>query len=300
MPEPAEVMLLATPAPPGIFLLARNGKVAAAVCRDRQLRVWALPDNRLLRSIEIGSRRFDSITISEDGAWIAAGDHDGIYTVWNTATGAEKMRLRMPWYAMTIAFSPDASRLAIAPTGEPVQIYELASGKKIFELQRAVGGTQAVAFSPDGSRIATADADTVVRIYDGRNGELLARYTEFLLEPLAVSFAPDGTRVLAAGGDKVVVALDAATGKAVYRSEKLADPVAYLDVSPDGKLAAAALMHADNLRMPAPFVISEIASGRKVQEWLPKTRLIGGGWTTDGRLLAATGTEKGVQVWRVR
>ena len=85
-----------------------------------------------------------------------------------------QLTLSMPFYPSALAFAPDGARLAIAPVGEPVQIYDLASHSKTVELQRPVGGTAALAFSRDGSRIATADADTVVRIYDTRSGALLA------------------------------------------------------------------------------------------------------------------------------
>jgi WD40 repeat protein len=298
--QPTEVATLATPAPASNFLLATTGKVAAAVCRDEKLRVWALPEGRVVRTIDIGKRRLGRMAISGDGGSIAAGDHSGLYTVWTVSTGALKMQLELPYYPSAIAFSADGNRLAIAPGGEPVRIYDAGSGKKLFELQRTIGGSRAVAFSRDGGRIATADSDTVVRIYDGRNGELLARHTDFLLEPLAASFTADGKQLLAAGADKVIAVLDATTGGVVRKSAKLADPVSYLGVSPDGALTAAGLMHADNLRMPAPVVISETGSGRTVQEWLPASRLLGCGWTGDGRLLAAMGTEKGLHIWRVR
>jgi len=50
----------------------------------------------------------------------------------------------------------------------------------------------------------------------------------------------------------------------------------------------------------APLVISETASGRKVQEWLLPSLALGGGWTKDGRLLVATATEKALHIWHVR
>jgi WD40 repeat protein len=298
--QPAEVATLPTDGPAISFLLARTGKIGAAVCRDQKLRVWQLPEGRMLRTIDTAKRSFDSVAISGDGGWIAAGDHSGLYTVWNASTGARQMQLEMPYYPSAMAFSSDGKRLAIAPVGEPAQIYDVGSGQKLFELQRTIGGSQAVAFSPDGERIATADSDTVVRIYDGRNGELLARHTEFLLEPLAASFTVDGKQLLAAGGDKVIAVLDASTGSVVRKSAKLADPVAYLEVSPDGALAAAGLMNAENLLNPAPLVILETGSGRQVQEWLPASRALGGGWTSDGHLLVAVGTDKGLRIWRVR
>jgi WD40 repeat protein len=297
--QPAEMVTLATPAPASSFVLAKSGKVAAAVCEDQKLRVWALPQASIVRTIDLGGRNVYTVGLSADGAWIALADFGGSHTVWNMSTGATQMQLQLPSYPFALVFSPDGERLAVASAGEAVQVYEVASGKKLFDLQKAIGGSQNVAFSLDGQRIATADSDTVVRIYDGRNGELLARYTDFLLEPLTASFTADGKQLVTAGGDKVIAVLDASTSHVIRKSAKLTDPVAYLEVSPDGALTAAALMHADNLLMPAPLLISETRSGRRVLEWLPPSRVLGGGWTSDGHLLAATGAEQGVKLWRV-
>lgn len=128
----------------------------------------------------------------------------------------------------------------------------------------------------------------------------MTRYTGFLLEPLAASFTPDGDRLLTAGGDKVVAVLEVATGSVVRQSDKLVDPVSYLEVSPDGAFTAAGLMHADNLLMPAPLLITDTDSGRMVQEWMPASRIQGRGWTNDGHLLAAIDAAEGLQIWRVR
>jgi dipeptidyl aminopeptidase/acylaminoacyl peptidase len=297
--QPSQLATLATPVRATSFVLAKTGRLAGAVCEDGKLLLWTLPEGRMLRTIDLG-RNIDIVAMSEDGGWIAAGDHGGSYTVWDTSTGARQMHVQMPFYPFALAFSPDGKRLAIAPVGEPVEIYDPASGQKLFELPRTTGGSAAVSFSRDGGRIATADTDTVVRIYDARNGEMLARNAEFLLVPLTAAFTPDGKQLVTAGGDKVIALLDAATGNVIRKSTKAADPVLYMHVSPDGALVAAMLMHADNMLMAAPLVISETASGREVQEWLPPSLALGGGWTKDGRLLVATATEKALHIWRVR
>ena len=297
---PSEVTTLATRGRATSFVVAKTGVVVGAVCDDGKLLLWALPEGRLLRTIDLSGRSIDVFAISEDGDWIAVGDHGGGYTVWNTATGVEHMRLHMPVYPAALAFSPDGKRLAIAPAGEPVQIYDPGSGRKLLELQRPTGGSQAIVFSRDGRRVATADADTAVRIYDARNGTMLARNADLLLEPLTADFTADGKRVLAGGGDKVVAFLDVATGSVIQKSGKLADPVAYIEVSPDGALVAALLMHADNMLMPAPVLILETASGRQVQEWLPAGLALGGRWTRDGHFLVATVTDRALHIWRAR
>jgi WD40 repeat protein len=298
--QPSELATLATSARATSFVMAKTGRMAGAVCEDRKLLLWTLPEGRMLRTIDLGGRNIDAVAISEEGGWIAAGDHGGGYTVWDTSTGARQMHVQMPFYPFALAFSSDGKRLAIAPVGEPVQIYDPASGQKLFELQRTTGGSAAVSFSRDGGRIATADSDTVVRIYDARNGEMLARNAQFLLVPLTAAFTPDGKQLVAAGGDKIIALLDTATGNVIRKSAKTADPVLYTQVSPDGVMVAALLMHADNMLLAAPLVISETASGRKVQEWLPPSLALGAGWTKDGRLLVATATEKALHIWRVR
>jgi len=296
---PSEVASLQTPAKPLSSVLAKSGQLAAAVCADQKLRIWALPGGQLLRAIDLDTKGLDDFAVSPDGRMIAGGSHSGDYSVWDAATGARKMQTRLAFYPAAIAFSPDSKRLAIAPVGEPVQIWDPASGRKLFELQRPTGGSFAVAFSRDGSRIATADADTVVRVYDSRNGELLARNADFLLVPLSVDFTPDSKQLLAAGPDKFIAFLDPANGRVIRKSVKLEDPVRYLEVSPDGALAAAVLMHADNLLQPAPILIFETASGRQLDKWLPTGRPLGG-WTSNGHLLVATAGPGTIRIWRIR
>jgi WD40 repeat protein len=296
---PTAFVTLETPTAARAVVVAKTGRLAGVVCRGGKLLLWSLPDGRSLRTIDFGDRRLDAVVISPDGAAVAAGDHAGKYTVWDTATGAEQMTLQMPFYPSALAFSADGKQLAIAPVGEPVQIYDLASRKKVVELQRPIGGTSALAFSPDGSRIATADADTVIRVYDTRTAAMLPPNSDFVLEPLALAFSSDGKQ-LVTGGDKVMASLDVASGKLIRKSGKLDDPVAALDISPDGTLVAAMLLHADNMLMPGLVMISEVSSGRKVTQWLPDTVPLGGGWTNDGHLLVATGNDTAVQIWRVR
>jgi WD40 repeat protein len=298
--SPAEVVTIATPAEAQAVVVSRSGRVAAAVCADDQLRIWSMPQGTLLQTIALNQRRLTSVTISPDGSAIAAGDFKGEYSIWLTATGAEHAHLGLGFYPYALAFSPDSSRLAIAPVGEPVQIYDVAARRTLVSLPRRVGGTGAIAFSRDGNRLATADTDTVVRLYDARTGELLKSNADFLLEPLAASFSADGQHVFTGGADKFVATLDAATGQTLKMSGKLDDPVATIDVSPDGALIASLLMHADNLLLPGPVIVSDAATGRRVSQWLPKSLAMWSGWTEDGRLLLATSDKSAVHIWHVR
>lgn len=295
----AEIATLRIPASLSAFSIAHSGRLAAAACDNEKLYFWSLPDGHLVRSIDVTGHHLDIVVLSADGAVAAAGDHTGGYTIWDAATGAELARWKLPYYPIAMAFSPDGKCLAIASANQAVQVYNTSQGRKLLDLPRSVGGSQAVAFSPDGKRLASADSDTVVRVFDARNGEILVRYSDFLMEPLAIAFSPDGKRVLSGGGDKIAVALDVSSGRPAWKTGKVVDPPIYMDFSPDGSLGAMALMHADNMLQPAPVLILDAASGRKISEWNPPTVAVGGAWTPGG-LLIVTATEKALHIWRVQ
>lgn len=297
---PEVVGTIATDARATYVLLAKSGQVVAALCKDNKLRVFSWPQGAIVQTIDVAGREFTVTAISPDGRWLAAGDFAGHYTVWDTSSGAVRLDLKLTFYPSAMAFAADNTRLAIAPVGEPVQIYDVTAGKKLYELPRVTGGTAAITFSRDGRRVATADADTVVRIYDASTGALLASNADYLLEPLSAVFSADGEQLLTGGGDKVVVWHETKSGKSIRRSGRMDDPIGTLDISPDGKMVSAGLMHAANLLLPAPILVSEVESGKRVTQWMPPSLPLGGGWVNDGRLLIVTGDEKVIRIWRVQ
>ncbi|MGA7768370.1 MAG: PQQ-binding-like beta-propeller repeat protein [Candidatus Sulfotelmatobacter sp.] len=292
LPLPAQAVSVA---------LSASANRAAVVCRDGKLRVWDLTEARILRVIVLANGNIDYTAISPpEGRWIFTGDHSGNMVVWDNDTGQAQLQLRSPHYPSTAAFSHDGKWLAIAPMGGPVQVFDVRAGRKLYETNAITGGTAAIAFSRDGSLIVTADADAAVRVYDAHIGKLLAENRDFLLEPLAVDFTSDGKQVIAAGADKVLAFIDANSGKLVRRLEKTVEPVAYLEVPPDGAFVATVFMKADNLVLPAPVAVWETSSGLKKQEWLPPTVALGTSWTRDGHLISADATPDSLRIWRIR
>jgi WD40 repeat protein len=298
MQGPEVVLRIPTPAMPTAALLTRAGRVAAAVCADRKLRLWDR-DARLAHTVDLGREAIDVSGVSSDGRWVVTGDHAGAVVVWNAATGEAHMNLKMPPYAGKAAFSHDGGRIALSPAGGAVQVFEIETRRKLFELEPAIGGANVIAFSRDGALIATANADTTIFIHDASSGRRIAANTDFLAEPLGIDFTADGKQVIAGGADKVIAFIDAASGKALRRMDRVANPLFRLGVSEDGRLFAGVFLNADNLR-PAPMLVWDTASGRKQTEWMPAGRPIGGAWTDDGRLLVATAADDAITLWRVQ
>jgi WD40 repeat protein len=294
-----EVATIPVPAPVRSFIMSKSGRMAAVLCQDEKVRVLKLPGKQLLRTIAPSGKRNMLGGISDDGRWILTESWDGDVTVWDTSTGQARFETHLDHYAGVAAISHDGSLLAIGAMDEPVHVYDLASRRKLYDLEAAAGGPGAVTFSRDDSRIATAGSDTAICVYNARGGKLVSSNRDFLLETFAVDFTPNGKQLLAGGAYAAVDFIDAATGKLVRQMKKTAGPVFYLKISPDGKSLFAVFFHADNMEKIAPFAVWKISSGEEAAQWQPPSRPYWAGWTIDGRMLAATATKDAVHIWRV-
>jgi WD40 repeat protein len=295
-----QTIALSSPATSGA--LSPGADSAALVGGDKKLRLWNLADGHLLDTIELSTADIDFTAVSPGGRFILTGDHAGNVALWNTETGKSQIQLRLPHAPSAAAFSADGSILAIAPASEPIQFFDIASGRKLWESAAVTGGTISLAFSRDGASIASADTDTVVRIRDAHTGKLIAENRDFLLEPLAVDFTADGKQVIAAGADKIIAFIDASTGKMVRKLAKMDQPVSWssLKVSPDGAHFATVCMTAENLDKPRPVEMWSMATGQRQTEWMPPSIIRAVGWTHDGRLVSVGGTADSLLIWRIQ
>jgi WD40 repeat protein len=290
------------PSAPTSGALSSNADRAAIAGADKKLRVWNLADGQLVHTISLAWAETGFTAISPAGRWIIAGDPVGNVVLWNAEADKSQMQLHFAHAPSAAAFSNDGKILAIAPASEPIQIFDIASGRKLCETGAVTGGTASIAFARNGALIAAADTDTAVRISDARTCRLVAENRDFLLEPLAIDFTADGMQVIAAGADKVIVFIDATNGKLVRRLPKIEQPVSWssLRVSPDGKRFATVCMTAENLDKPRPIAVWDLASGKKQSEWMPPTVARSIGWTQDGHLISAGGEADSLFIWRIQ
>ena len=60
------VFSLTTPGEPALFAMSRDGGLVAAACRDEKLRIWSLPQARLLHTLDLGGPEIDLMAVSGD------------------------------------------------------------------------------------------------------------------------------------------------------------------------------------------------------------------------------------------
>lgn len=140
-----------------------------------------------------------------------------------------------------IAFSPDGQRLALT-TSEDVELWDLASTRKLLTLIGNTTFVSALTFSPDGTRLASVGDDNVVRVW------ALPMSLDFglatTLEVLTlegrheVVYSPDGSRLAAASESGVVNVWDSLSGTLLFNLTGYSSSARGIAFSPDGSLIA--------------------------------------------------------------
>jgi WD40 repeat protein len=157
----------------------RACRIAATASADKTVRVWSLPDGRLLRTLRvpIGTGNEGMIfatAVSPDGHWIAAAGYDAqapishqayVY-IFDAASGAVAARAG-PFADVihNLAFSADGRWLAATSTaGVGVKVIDAQNWRIVAEDQMYRGDVYGVAFGPDG-RLYTLAWDGKLRQY---------------------------------------------------------------------------------------------------------------------------------------
>src|SRR5262249_38319053 len=107
----------------------------------------------------------------------------------------------------SLVFSPDSRLVSAGTTQGTVHVWEVASGKKICQLDGLPGYVIGLAFSNDGKTLA-AGGWMEVRLWEVATGQERARFTDLEGDVIGLAFSP-GDRVLACGtGDGSILLWD--------------------------------------------------------------------------------------------
>lgn len=122
-------------------------------------------------------------------------------------------RFRQGFCINDIRYSPDGKAIAIASDGRALGLWDVASGKELFQFDDKSGDPPcagSIAFSPDGKVLAAAHQQKI-KLWNTRTGELIKelRHTSYIT---TLVFASDGKTVISGARDHIIRFWDMATG----------------------------------------------------------------------------------------
>ena len=176
---------------------------------------------------------------SWDAEFYTPEDGNARLLLWEADTGHVVRELAQAKGAQMLAFSPNGERLAAGDMDASPNVWDVASGELLFELEGHADKVKAIAFSPDGESIATGSADGSLQIWSAANGEAVKVLHQGGAEIGSLAFLPDGR--LVAGSTTQLWVYDVESGAVLAHREgvRLGEKLA-LAVSADGKQIATA------------------------------------------------------------
>lgn len=188
------------------------------------------------------------VAAATGGNWAAVAHADLPIDLFDTSTGKWVRSIdSSTGPARAIAFSPDATRLAVASADGGLRVSSVAEGQLIGQVA-APGATGALAWLQDGTRIAVAGPDGIIWVYTVPRvrGEPWAIALELNAHRGAVTVLaapPNGAELYSGAEDGTIRQWSLASGQ-VTREFKQDGPVAALAVRVDRNAIASAGPHA--------------------------------------------------------
>lgn len=160
---------------PTCVALTGKGSLLATGDSDGQVRLWAIPSNRLLRMLTVTPRHqqrgmiedVSDLAFSPDGETLAVSGGNEI-TLWNPRSGRLLQTLQsgnVRWKPC-LTFSTDGKKVAAVEDSKTLHVWKAADGTSLYTRSSTdASRVESVAFSPDGTRIATGSS-TRVRLWE--------------------------------------------------------------------------------------------------------------------------------------
>jgi WD40 repeat protein/serine/threonine protein kinase len=241
-----------------------DGHQLATASRDGFVRLWDSSTGSMVRVVGQHDSSCLAIAFHPDGSRLASGGGDHLIKIWDRATGRLLRTLNgHDRDVYCVAYSPDGSRLASGdgfPAWEAVEhlrspgvvnIWNEATGERLWSLGGHTQNVMGLAFRPDGRRLASVSGGILaIPLVANKPGELLIwnmetgkpiRAVRGHDGPLtSVAYSPNGEMLATSSWDSTVRLWDADTGSWRSTLSGHRDWVSQVAFAPDGERLATA------------------------------------------------------------
>jgi WD40 repeat protein len=243
----------------------RACRIAATASDDKTLRVWSLPDGKLLRTLRMpigpgDSGKVYATAITPDGRWIAAGGWDA---QWDTS---QQMY---------------------------VSIFDAATGALVARDGPFAGAINNLAFSGDGRWLAATSSKGVgLKVIDAQTWRIVRQDTAYGGEGYGAAFAPDG-RLYTVAYDKKL--REYGPGPAFRKVQEVSTPgdarPFSVAVDPGGQLVAVGFSGSAQVDIydAATLTLRAAADLKGIDNGNDNGNLSSVAWSSDGTRLFAGG-----------
>ena len=272
-----------------------DGQLLATGDVNGEIRLWQMPDGKLLLNFQGHAGWVNSVSFSPDNRILSSASSDQTVKLWNVSEGkclktleGHNQRVR------SVTFSPDGTTLASGSSDRTVRLWDANTGKVLQILSGHASYIWSIKFSPDGTILASGSEDKTVKIWDISAGKCLKTLEGHALWVRSVAFSPDGKTLGSVSGDRTLKLWNISTGECFQTLEGHTQRVRDLAFSPDGSIIVTG--GGDHT-----LRLWDFSTGRCLKTLHGhSSRLSSVAFSPDGTIIASAGEDRAVKLWEVK
>jgi WD40 repeat protein/transcriptional regulator with XRE-family HTH domain len=275
------------PGSASIVSFSPDGKHLVSAASDETVKVWDAATGE--RTLKLDGH---FAAYSPDGGQLALVVPDGTVRMFDPLMGTQ---IQVPGQIdakLSVAFSPDGSRLLTVAYGNLPKVWNPKTGRELTAFPGHTDFVSNAVFSPDGRRILTASDDGTARVWDAQSGAQLLELGGHQGFVWSAAFSPDGKKIATASGNEAHI-WNAETGEELFTLTAHKNEVFVVAFSPDGaRLATGSLDRTVKLW--------DAGSGEELFTLAGHNGAVYGlAFSPDGARLASSSDDGTVRVWDV-
>ena len=178
-----------------LFAGGRNDHVAEMAGDNKYLFAFGSMTGSLQGKTYLGSD-VRAISVSDDGALVAAGTSSGAVYILDAVTLEILRSVDMGATVRGVKFLPNGALFAASDEEGDILVFDATSGDVVMTVANPDGASvSGIDVSPDGSRLVASSSDNNARVFDLGSGKLIALLDGFSQMTTSAKFSLDGNRI---------------------------------------------------------------------------------------------------------
>ena len=205
---------------------------------DRNCWIWDVENRTRPRKLKGHSEAVRALAVTSNGKRVISASWDETFRVWDSSTGHELVKHRIPYDMWGMEILPDSMQLIYSSYEGIGRIINPQSGATLGTLEGHTDSINAIAGTPDGSCVVSASDDWTLKIWDLEASKTPPEFEHHNGKVIALRKTSDGKRIVTASEDKVFKIWEVDSG-ALLRTVRTAEEydtgtTRIADVSSDG------------------------------------------------------------------